>query len=144
MVSTVGPVSNSYPPPASRPARPPGTDSRSTTVTCRPAAARCKALARPPSPAPTTITRSVGPVTVRIIAPGSVVFSSCRAMGGADGEVDQRGAGRFVDRCTVHRFDALRHPLADERLDLGRGSGVGDHLGQVGDVEGGWTAGAVG
>src|SRR5256885_1766361 len=64
MVSTVGPVSNSYPPSVRRPVRPPGTGSRSTTVTSRPAAARCSAQASPPSPAPTMTTCPVGPVTV--------------------------------------------------------------------------------
>src|ERR1700730_6476091 len=54
---------------ARRPALPPGTDSRSMTVTSRPAAARCSAQARPPRPAPTITTRSVRPVTFRITSP---------------------------------------------------------------------------
>ena len=48
-----------------RPARPPGTSARSTTVTARPAPARCRAAESPASPAPTTTTESVRPGTVR-------------------------------------------------------------------------------
>src|SRR2546430_619143 len=43
MVSTVGPVSNSYPPTASPPARPPGTAACPTTGTSPPAPARDRA-----------------------------------------------------------------------------------------------------
>ncbi len=68
MVSTVGPVSTRYPPSSSRPARPPGSASRSTTVTRRPAPSRCSAADRPASPAPTTTTWSVRPGTVRVTA----------------------------------------------------------------------------
>src|SRR5690348_4033181 len=48
------------------PARPPGIGARSTTVTLRPAPARCSAADNPPRPAPTTTTDSVDPGTVRI------------------------------------------------------------------------------
>ena len=70
MVSTVGPVSKRYvpsPPGAgtsSRPLRPPGTSSRSSTVTSRPAPASRSAAESPASPAPTMTTRSVLPGTV--------------------------------------------------------------------------------
>ena len=82
-VSTVGPVSNSYPRTDRRPARPPGTASRSRIVTSRPDPARCSAQASPPSPAPTTTTRSVRPVTIRI--PASLALrgpSLCRCRRG--------------------------------------------------------------
>ena len=72
MVSTVGPVSKRYvPSPAglgssSSPLRPPGTSSRSRTVTSRPAPTRRRAADSPASPAPTMTTRSVLPGTVRM------------------------------------------------------------------------------
>src|SRR3712207_419190 len=131
MVSTVGPVSKAYPCSCSRPARPPGTLSRSTTVTWRPAAARCRAQASPPRPAPTTTTRSVGPVTCRTTAPGVVLLlPSCRSVGRHDGQVGERRAGVRVDRRAAQRGDALLDTLGDERLDPGRRAGVGDPPGE--------------
>ena len=70
MVSTVGPVSKRYVPSpsglatSSSPFRPPGTSSRSRTVTSRPAPTRRSAADSPASPAPTITTRSVLPGTV--------------------------------------------------------------------------------
>ena len=56
-------VSNEYPDLLSKPFRPPGTLSRSTTVTFLPAPARRSAALKPARPAPTTTTWSVGPLT---------------------------------------------------------------------------------
>ena len=56
MVKTDGPVSNAKPDLFSKPFRPPGTASRSTTVTLRPAPANRSAALNPANPAPTTTT----------------------------------------------------------------------------------------
>src|SRR5262245_16082846 len=60
IVIIVGPVSMWNPAPANTPARPPGTDSRSSTVTSCPRRTRLAAAASPPSPAPITTTRTSG------------------------------------------------------------------------------------
>ena len=64
MVKTDGPVSNANPDLFNNPLRPPGTDSRSTTVTLRPAPANRNAALNPARPAPTTTTWSVAPLTL--------------------------------------------------------------------------------
>src|SRR5579875_3564353 len=125
MVSTVGPVSIRYPPQSIRPARPPGTVSRSTTVTLRPRPARCSAAARPARPAPTTTTSSAAPVTVRTPSPDPV--------GGTDGEVAQDGKDegvqrRALDGRVLQACPGCGGPVLDHALDLGDGAGFLDQV----------------
>src|ERR1700722_4384119 len=98
---------------SSRPARPPGQLSRSTTVTSRPRPAKCSAADNPDRPAPTTTTRLLAPGTVRIsrtLRQATISFGSLRAHGG---HVDQRGSYRFADPKLVQLFSRRRDPVAD-------------------------------
>ena len=65
MVSTDGPVSKVKPSCTRWPDRPPGNDSRSTTVTWWPCPVRWQAAARPASPAPITTMSLIVPPVIR-------------------------------------------------------------------------------
>src|SRR6185437_5857707 len=126
MVSTVGPVSMRYPPTSSRPARPPGNASRSTTVTARPRPARCSAAASPARPAPATTTSPDGPLMVRIASPGPV--------GRADGQVAQRREHEVVKPGAGQAAAGGRHPRGDHLLDPAVRAGRRDELAEPVEV----------
>ena len=114
------------------PLRPPGTSSRSSTVTSRPAPARRSAADSPASPAPTTTTRSVGPLTVRIASRGSD-----RADRRGVRELDQRPGPRLGDQAgasTAERLQRLGGQPDDEVLDAAERSAGGDDRAQVVDA----------
>src|SRR5690349_24914022 len=126
MVSTVGPVSNRYPSTASWPIRPPGPSARSSTVTCRPVPASRRAQARPPSPAPTMTTFSVGPVTVRI---EFLRLGTCRPAAGGPAAGQLRSGyyasyfeSKYASICrTVTRTGTPRTVLAETPVPAPRG-----------------------
>src|ERR1700747_1882723 len=122
MGGTVGPGSKRYPSTSSRPARPPGTGSRSTTVTARPRPARCSAAASPARPAPTTTTSPAAPLTVRIASPGPV--------GGTDGEVTQGREHEAVKPGAGQAVAGGRDPEGDHLLDPADRAGIRDELTQ--------------
>ncbi len=145
MVSTVGPgvepVGPEPPRAARTPARPPGTASRSSTVTRRPAPASRSAADSPASPAPTTTTWSVGPVTVRV-RPGSHPASRAARLPAVVPAAITRPApsprtpappARHAPIGDVRRGQGgqgLVDQLVDQRLDGGQRAGVHDDLAQ--------------
>src|SRR5919199_509536 len=114
MVRTLGPVSIRNPSASRTPARPPGTSSRSRTITSWPLPVRWQAADNPPNPAPTTATlmvRAACPPSP--VAPGHVV----REVGqGEAGVGNDGGVLQGEDRGGDEVVDGLLHLLHRTRL----------------------------
>src|SRR5947208_8566406 len=109
------------PPSSTTPARPPGTDSRSTTTTSWPRPARWHAADRPPRPAPTTTVRTRG-------------FRLAVAPGDERTELLERDTCFWGDRRDGERFEGLFDEPLDAALDLVDGASVDEHGLQSGDL----------
>src|SRR6187455_2524735 len=101
IVIIVGPVSMWNPASANTPARPPGADSRSNTVTSWPRRTRLAAAASPPSPAPMTTTRT-----------------SDLALADELGECDQLVGRPPLQTDIAQGCDRFRGALGDRRLQI--------------------------
>src|SRR2546430_13261574 len=99
------------PPSSTTPARPPGTDSRSTTTTSWPRPARWHAAESPPRPAPTTTVRTRG-------------FRLAVAPGDERTELLERDTRFGRDRRQRERLEGLLDEPLDAALDLVDGTGV--------------------
>ena len=107
IVSTVGPLSSRNPSRSISPARPPGRQSRSTTVTSCPSPTRWALAASPPRPAPTTTTRirRPAPATNEASAASSSLASAVRSM-------RSRAATASAVRVAMCRSSASRAPVS--------------------------------
>ena len=141
MVSTVGPVSMRKTPSGEvrfrRPARPPGTDSLSMTVTLRPAPARRIAADRPARPAPTITTLSVAPLTVRGVPVGiqrESAFMSDRSLGCRICELGEDLLALRSDARMGNSREGRGEKFGDQVLGVLERAGVGDDRAQFGDA----------
>src|SRR5687768_13163562 len=110
IVIMVGPVSMRKPASANTPALPPGTSSRSSTVTSWPRRTRLAAAARPPRPAPMTTTRMSG-------------LALAHELGERDQLLDRLGSEVDVARGR----DRLRGERRDRGLEVGERAGLDQH-----------------
>src|SRR4051812_43223264 len=101
---------------SARPTRPPGTGSRSTTVTRRPRPARCSAADNPASPAPTTTTWSARPPMALITFAVPAFRLSCGPDRADCGHARQGGAERLFDVGVVQLVAGVGDALRDHFL----------------------------